>query len=175
VAQSAKLNILVAGAAAAISKVEPLLAAIGQRTWPMGDVPEHASIVKLAGNFMLASAIETMGEAAALVQAHGVSPARFLEMLTSTLFASPAYQIYGRLIAEQRYEPAGFRLHLGLKDVRLALQAAENAHVPLPFASVLRDHFIEALALGAGERDWSALAEISARHAGLAGKPSGNP
>jgi 3-hydroxyisobutyrate dehydrogenase-like beta-hydroxyacid dehydrogenase len=175
VAQSAKLNVVVAGDGAAIAKIEPLLAAIGQRTWPVGELPEHASIVKLAGNFMIASAIETMAEAAALVQAHGVVPARFLEVLTSTLFASPAYQIYGRLLAEQRYEPAGFRLRLGLKDVRLSLLAGEQAHVPLPFASVLRDHFIEAIAMGAGDKDWSALGEIAARHAGLKPKPPGTP
>jgi 3-hydroxyisobutyrate dehydrogenase-like beta-hydroxyacid dehydrogenase len=167
VAQSAKLNIVVAGSDAAVTKIEPLLAAIGQRTWRVGDLPEHASIVKLAGNFMIASAIETMGEAAALVRAHGVASGQFIEVLTSTLFASPVYQVYGRLLAEQRYEPAAFRLGLGLKDVRLALQAGEHAHVPLPFASVLRDHFLEAIALGAGEKDWSALAEVAARHAGL--------
>jgi 3-hydroxyisobutyrate dehydrogenase-like beta-hydroxyacid dehydrogenase len=116
---------------------------------------------------MIASALETMGEAAALVQAHGVAPAEFLNVLTNTLFAGPVYQGYGRLIAERRYQPAGFRLALGLKDVRLALQAAEAVHVPLPFASVLRDHFLEALAAGKAEHDWAAIADIAARHAGL--------
>lgn len=171
-AQAAKLNVVVAGAQEAIARVEPLLSAIGQRTWRLGDAPERANIVKLAGNFMIASAIETMGEAAALVQAHGVGAGEFLEVLTSTLFACPAYQIYGRLIAEERYEPAAFKLSLGLKDVRLALQAADAAHVPLPFAGVLRDHFLEALANGAGDKDWAALAEIAAHHAGLAGAAS---
>jgi 3-hydroxyisobutyrate dehydrogenase-like beta-hydroxyacid dehydrogenase len=133
----------------------------------MGEAPERANVVKLAGNFMIASALETMGEAAALVRAHGIGAGEFLEVLTSTLFASPVYQIYGKLIAEERYQPAGFRLALGLKDVRLVLQAAETAHVPLPFASVLRDHFLEALAAGKGDLDWSALAEVSARHAEL--------
>jgi hypothetical protein len=167
VAAAAKLNIVVAGAAAAIARIEPLLSAIGQRTWRMGEAPERANVVKLAGNFMIASALETMGEAAALVRAHGIGAGEFLEVLTSTLFASPVYQIYGKLIAEERYQPAGFRLALGLKDVRLVLQAAETAHVPLPFASVLRDHFLEALAAGKGDLDWSALAEVSARHAEL--------
>lgn len=174
-ARSAQLNVVIAGDSGAITKVEPLLGAIGQRTWRVGDLPEHASIVKLAGNFMLASAIETMAEAAALVEAHGVVPAKFLEVLTSTLFASPAYQIYARLLAEQRYEPAGFRLRLGLKDVRLSLLAGEAAQVPLPFASVLRDHFIEAMAMGAGDKDWSALGEIANRHAGLPREAPGTP
>ena len=167
VAAAGKLNIVVAGDAAAVSRIEPLLSIIGERTWPLGAAPECANAVKLAGNFMIASALETMGEAAALVRSHGVTAGDFLKIMTSTLFAAPAYQGYGRLIAEQRYEPAGFTLALGFKDVRLALQAAEAANVPLPFASVLRDHFLEATAAGMSGHDWAAIAEISARHAGL--------
>ena len=166
-ARAAKLNIVVAGDAGPVTQVEPLLAAIGERIWPMGAPAERANVVKLAGNFMIASALETMGEAAALAQAHGIAAGDFLSVLTSTLFAAPAYQIYGRLIAERRYEPAGFKLALGWKDVRLGLQAAESAHVPMPFASVLRDHFLEALANGKADQDWAALAEISAQHAQL--------
>jgi 3-hydroxyisobutyrate dehydrogenase-like beta-hydroxyacid dehydrogenase len=169
VAQAAKLNVVVAGDSAAIARVAPLLSAIGERVWPISAPPERANVVKLAGNFMIASALETMGEAAALAQAYGIAPSEFLTVLTSTLFAAPVYQIYGRLIGEQRYEPAAFTLALGAKDVRLALQAAEDARVPMPFASVLRDHLLEALAAGGAEHDWAALAEIAARHAGLRG------
>ena len=166
-AQAGKLNIVVAGDGAAITRIEPVLLAIGERIWPVGSEPERANVVKLAGNFMIASALETMGEAAALVRAHGIPSADFLDILTSTLFAGPVYQNYGRLIAAQRYRPAGFTLTLGLKDVRLALEAAEAAHVPMPVASVVRDHFIEALANGRADDDWAALAEVSAWHAGL--------
>ena len=166
-AAAAKLNILAAGAPAAIAKVRPLLEAMGSRVWPMGEAPERASVAKIAGNFMLASAIESMAEATALTRAYGVSAADFLEVMTSTLFASPAYQGYGRLIAEQRFEPAGFALPLGLKDVELALTAGSAARVPLPFAGVLRDGFLEALASGGAELDWSALALVAARRARL--------
>jgi 3-hydroxyisobutyrate dehydrogenase-like beta-hydroxyacid dehydrogenase len=166
-ARDAKLNVVVAGESSSVTRVEPLLKAIGQRIWPVGPEPERANVVKLAGNFMIASALEAMGEAAALARAHGLESAAFLNILTSTLFAGPVYQGYGPLIAEQRYEPAGFRLRLGLKDVRLALHAAEAAHVPMPLASLLRDHFLEALACGDGDRDWAAVARLSLRHAGL--------
>jgi 3-hydroxyisobutyrate dehydrogenase-like beta-hydroxyacid dehydrogenase len=166
-AAAAKLNVVVAGEAAAITRIEPLLSAIGERTWPVGVAPESANVVKLAGNFMIASALEAMGEATALVKAHGVAAGDFLKLMTSTLFAAPVYQGYGRLIAEQRYEPAGFTLALGMKDVRLALQAGEAANVALSFASVLRDHFLEAMAAGMAGHDWAAIAEVSARHAGL--------
>ncbi|MHB8309590.1 NAD(P)-dependent oxidoreductase [Metallibacterium sp.] len=165
-AASGKLHVLAAGAPDALTRVRPLLEAIGQRVWPFGDDPLRANAVKLAGNFMLAAAIESMAEASTLAQAHGVAAADFLGLMSETLFASPAYRGYGALIAQRRYEPAGFRLRLGFKDISLALAAADATVVPMPFASVLRENFLDALAHGAGERDWAALAEVSARRAG---------
>jgi 3-hydroxyisobutyrate dehydrogenase-like beta-hydroxyacid dehydrogenase len=167
-AAAAKLNIVAAGDAAAIDRLQPLLDVLGQRTWRMGAAPAQANAVKLAGNYMLASAIESMAEAAVMVERHGVAPAALLELMTGTLFAAPAYKGYGALIAERKYEPAAFRLALGLKDLRLVLEAAEGARTPMPFASVLRDHLLEAVAQGDGDRDWAALAEVARRHAGLA-------
>ena len=166
-AAAARLNILAAGAPAAIDRARPLLEAMGSRVWPLGDAPERANVAKIAGNFMLAAAIESMAEATALTRAHGVGAADFLEVMTNTLFAAPAYQGYGKLIAEQRFKPAGFSLPLGLKDVELALTAGSAARVPLPFAGVLRDSLLEALAAGDAELDWSALALVAARRAHL--------
>ncbi|MDF3931037.1 NAD(P)-dependent oxidoreductase [Pseudomonas citronellolis] len=168
VAEAGKLNILAAGPAEAIAEVQPLLDAMGQKTWPLGDDPLRAAAVKIAGNFMIASAIEAMGEASALTKGFGVEPAQLLEIMGSTLFNAPVYRNYGALIAEQRYEPAGFRLVLGLKDVNLALAAGQSRHVPLPFASVLRDNLLEAVAQGDGECDWSALAQVALRRSGQA-------
>ncbi len=167
VAREAKLNIVVAGEPDAVTRVQALLQAIGQRIWPVGAEPERANVVKLAGNFMIASALETMGEAAALARGYGIEPARFLEILTSTLFACVVYQGYGRLIGERRFEPASFALRLGLKDVRLALQAGEAAHVSLPTASIVRDSLLEAVARGESDLDWAAVASIPMRRAGL--------
>jgi len=167
-AAAAKLEMLVSGAPAAVERVRPLLQAMAHRLWPMGEAPERASVAKIAGNFMLACAIESMAEASTLARAHGVSAADFLEVMTSTLFAAPAYQGYGKLIAEQRFKPAGFALPLGLKDVGLALAASEAERVPLPFAGVLRDSLLQALAAGDADRDWAALAEVAAQRAHLA-------
>jgi 3-hydroxyisobutyrate dehydrogenase-like beta-hydroxyacid dehydrogenase len=165
-AAARQLHIVAAGSDAALERAQPLLDAMGQRTWRVGGEPAQANAVKLAGNFMIASAIETMAEAAVLVERYGVKPAEMLNVLTNTLFAAPVYKNYGAMIAERRYEPAAFRLALGLKDVRLVLQASDAAKAPMPYASVLRDHFLEAVALGDGDRDWAALAEIARRHAG---------
>lgn len=167
VAAAGKLNIVVAGKPDVIERVRPLLEAMGSAIWPMGDVAERANVVKIAGNFMLGAAIESMAEAAALTRAHGVSAGDFLHLMTSTLFAAPPYQGYGKLIAEQRFKPAGFALPLGYKDINLALAAADAARVPLPLASVLRDSLLETLALGDEDVDWSAMSMIAARRAGL--------
>ena len=167
VAAAGKLNILAAGDPLLLAKVQPLFEVLGQQTWHFGDQPEQANIVKIAANFTLASAIEAMAEGSALVRNYGVSGADYLHMLTSTLFASPAYKGYGGLIAEEKFEPAGFKLSLGMKDVGLALEAGANSRTPMPFASVLKDNFLDAVAQGDADLDWSALAKVAARRAGL--------
>jgi 3-hydroxyisobutyrate dehydrogenase-like beta-hydroxyacid dehydrogenase len=166
-AAAGKLNVVVAGDPATIAKAQPILDAIGQKTWPVGDQPENANVVKIAGNFMIASAIETMGEAVALTRSHGVKADAFLDILTNTLFAAPAYKLYGGLIAAEKYKPAGFSAPLALKDVRLALSAADENNVPMPFANVLRDSLMELIATGGGDEDWVAMARVAARRAGL--------
>ncbi|MGC9953088.1 MAG: NAD(P)-dependent oxidoreductase [Rhizomicrobium sp.] len=168
-AAAAKLIVIAAGADKDIARVRPILEAIGQRVAVVGEAPEQANLFKIAGNFMLAAAIETMGEAIALVRKGGIDPALFIEVLTTTLFAAPAYQGYGALIVGQKYEPAGFKLRLGMKDAGLALAAATQLQVPLPLASLVHDHFIEAMASGLGDKDWAALASVAAAKAGLPG------
>lgn len=167
VAQAAKLNILAAGAKADIDRAEPVLRLLGQRIWQLGEAPERANAVKLAVNLMIASAIESMAEGMTLCSAYGIPRADFIELITSTLFAVPVYQGYGRLMAEGTFEPAGFKSSLGLKDVRLAMEAGEAVNVPLPFASVLKDNLLDALAHGQAELDWAALSLVSARRAGI--------
>jgi hypothetical protein len=167
VAAKGQLNTLCAGPADAVQTVWPLLDAFSARVWPFGEAAHRANVVKLACNFALAGMIETLGEAGALAQAHGVAPAQLYELMTGSLFAAPAYKTYAPIIADAQFAPPGFKLPLGLKDVRLALAAGEAAHVALPLASLLRDHFIEAIAAGDGDKDWAALAAGAFRRAGL--------
>lgn len=166
VAAAGKLTIVVGGAPEAIDRVSPVLAAMGQRAWRIGDDPVAANVVKIAGNFLLICAVEAMGEAVALAKGHHVDPAAMLEIFTETLFAAPVYKTYGTLIVNERYRPAGFKLALGFKDLKLALAAAESSHTPLPFAGVARDAFIEAIAHGNADADLSALASVAAERAG---------
>lgn len=166
-AAAAKLFVVAAGAGAALDRCQPLFDAMGQRTFRMGETPSAANVVKLSGNFLIASMIESLAEAIALIRKSGIDAHEYVELLTSTLFAAPVYKTYGGLIADQKYRPAGFRMPLGLKDVSLAMDAARAAVVPMPIASVVRDHMMAALAQGYEEADWSALGEIAAKNAGL--------
>jgi 3-hydroxyisobutyrate dehydrogenase-like beta-hydroxyacid dehydrogenase len=166
-AATAKLFIIAAGTDATLRRCQPLFDAMGQQTFVIGAKPSDANIVKLTGNFLIASVLESLGEAFALVRKAGIDPHRYLDILTSTLFSAPVYRTYGAIIAEQQNPANGFKMSLGLKDMRLALAAADARVVPMPVASLVRDHFVEAVAQGEGDADWSGLARIAARRAGL--------
>jgi 3-hydroxyisobutyrate dehydrogenase-like beta-hydroxyacid dehydrogenase len=165
-AQAAKLFVVAAGEPDAVRVVSPIFEAIGQRTFVVADEPKAASLVKLSGNFLIASVIESLGEAMALVSRAGVDKQQYLELLTSTLFGAPVYKTYGGLIARDEFEPAGFAAALGLKDVRLVLAAGDELRVPLPVASLLRDRFLTLLANGGEHLDWSAVGALSSWEAG---------
>ena len=166
-AAAAKLTVMAAGEPREIERVRPILEKLGVRFAVVGDKPEQANLFKIAGNFMIASAIEAMGEAAALLRKGGVDPGVFFDVMTGGLFAAPAYLIYSRIIAERKFEPAGFKLSLGFKDAGLTLAAARELEAALPLASVVHDNFLEAMAAGWGEMDWSSLAKLAAARAGL--------
>ncbi|MEY8014140.1 NAD(P)-dependent oxidoreductase [Mycobacterium servetii] len=165
-AAAATLFVVAAGARRVLEPMLPLFEAIGRRTFVVSEQPHTANLVKLSGNFLIASVIESVGEAVALVAKAGVDRSQYVDILTSTLFSAPAYQTYGGLIARREFEPAGFAARLGLKDIRLVLAAAEQLQVPLPVASLLRDRLLTLVATGGGELDWSALATLADRDAG---------
>jgi 3-hydroxyisobutyrate dehydrogenase-like beta-hydroxyacid dehydrogenase len=166
-AAAAKLFIVAAGPAAQIERCRPLFDAMGQKTFLAGDDASGANLMKLAGNFLITAVIEGLAESFALVRKSGLDVNQFHEILTNSLFNAPIYKTYGTLIASEKFEPAGFKLPLGLKDNRLLLAAAEENAVPMPMASLVRDRFLAALAQGMGEQDWSAISRISAQNAGL--------
>jgi 3-hydroxyisobutyrate dehydrogenase-like beta-hydroxyacid dehydrogenase len=165
-AAAGKLFIVAAGEPAAVKAAAPLFEAIGQKTFVLSESPKAANLVKLSGNFLIASVIESLGEALALVAKGGVDQRQYLEMLTSTLFNAPVYKTYGGLIAGGVFEPAGFAAPLGQKDIRLTLAAAEDLRVPMPLASLLRDRFLTLLAHGGDNLDWSAIGGLAAKDAG---------
>lgn len=166
-AASGQLFVVAAGESEALQTAAPLFEAVGQKTFVVSPTPKIANLVKLSGNFLIASVIESLGEALALVRKAGVDPHQYIDLLTSSLFNVPLYRNYGALVAEGKFEPAGFAAPLGYKDIRLVLAAAEQLRVPLPFAAVLRERLLALLARGGETLDWSAMASLAAADAGL--------
>ena len=165
-AAAAKLFIVTGGAPDAVDACMLLFQAMGQKTFSISQNPPDANLVKLSGNFLIASVIESLGEAMALVAKAGIDRRQYINILTSSLFNAPVYHTYGGLIAERKFTPAGFAAPLGYKDVRLALAAAESLRVPLPLASLLHDRFLTLLAQGGEQLDWSAISQLAAKDAG---------
>ena len=165
-AAAGELFVLAAGEPSAIDAAIPLFNTIGQRTFIVSKSPKAANLVKLSGNFLIASMIESLGEAMALVSKGGIDKREYLDILTSTVFNAPVYKTYGALIADQKFEPAGFAASLGQKDIRLALAAAEELNVPLPLANLVRDRFLTLRAHGGDKLDWSAIGGLAAKDAG---------
>jgi 3-hydroxyisobutyrate dehydrogenase-like beta-hydroxyacid dehydrogenase len=161
------LNLVPGGPADAVDKVRPLLDAMGQRNIEIGNHPQASTAVKIANNFVLGCAIETMGEAFSLVEKFGVEPEQFLDVLLKGLFGAPAYEVYGKMITEKSWETNGATAVIGLKDADLALEAAAAAGIPLPSTNVWRDYLAKAIERGEGHLDWAVMAREQARASGL--------
>ncbi|MGH3723284.1 MAG: NAD(P)-dependent oxidoreductase [Mycobacterium sp.] len=160
VAQAGQLQVLAAGGSEHIDRAQTFFDVIGARTWRLGDAPRQANVVKIIGNFLIASAIQSLSEAVSMAERSDVNAGLLVELLTSTLFQGPAYSSYGALIATSAYEPAGFTTTLGRKDIGLALDVAADAGLRLPFGEVLRSVLDDALANGQANLDWSSIAEL---------------
>jgi 3-hydroxyisobutyrate dehydrogenase-like beta-hydroxyacid dehydrogenase len=165
-AAAGKLFIAAAGADDAIDACLPLFEAYGQRTYRFGTHPPDANLVKLSGNFLITSVIESLAEAMALIGKAGLDQHHYLDFLTSSLFAIPIYKNYGAMIADKKFLPAGFAAPLGFKDNRLVLAAAENLRVPMPLATLVYNRFLTLLAQGGESLDWSAISMLAAEDAG---------
>ncbi|MDH3747283.1 MAG: NAD(P)-dependent oxidoreductase [Gammaproteobacteria bacterium] len=161
------LKLVPGGPANAVAVVRPLLDILGQQTFDAGESPNASTAVKIANNFVLGCAIETMGEALALVEKHGVDPHLFFTVMTEGLFAAPAYQVYGRMIVDEAWDAIGATAVIGLKDADLALEAADAADMPLPSTHIWRDHLQRAIDRGEGDLDWAVMAREQARASGL--------
>ena len=165
-AAAAKLFVVPGGPAETLDRLAPVFAAVGQATFPMA-TPEQAALAKLAGNFMIAGTLEMLAEALAFGEKGGIDPEQLLGLLTGTIFGSPVVHRYGGMIARTEFEPAGFALRLGLKDVNLVLSASQQLGLPMPVASVVQQHLMSAVGKGRGEIDIAGVATVVREAAGL--------
>jgi len=165
-AESKNLLVAAAGPGELVERCRPLFDAVGRQTFVVGTEAWQANVTKVCGNFLIISVIEALGEAVATLRKAGVTPLAYVEVMNA-LLGSQVIANYARIIAKEEFEPAGFALKLGLKDVRLVLAAAEECAAPMPLASLVHDHLLSALAQGQGEMDWSSMTQVVARNAGL--------
>lgn len=153
-AAARKLWICVSGSDADKQNVKPVLECLGQGIFDFGEDPGAANVVKIAGNFMIMSSLETMAEAFTLAEKFGLDRLKVAEFYGSTIFNAPIYQNYGKLIANKQYEPVGFKAKLGYKDARLAFKLAQQSKTPMPMGTLIHNRLLSALAKGLGDRDW---------------------
>jgi len=166
-AVSKQLWVVAAGPKQDVERCRPLLEALGRGLTVLGENASAANVVKLSGNFLIASMMEALAESFALTRKAGIEPRAFLDVFQSVFARSPIFEGYAQLIAEEKYSPPGFKMRLGLKDVELVLGAARAAEVPMPLASLVKDQFLGGVAQGHGDLDWSALGALVAERAGL--------
>lgn len=167
VAAAGKLWIVASGDDESVEKAKPLFDILGRNYTIIGSEPYMANVVKVSGNFMIASMLEALGESFALIRKSGLDAGQFLDVIDNALFQSAIYRNYGSLMVKESYTPAGFKMKHGLKDVRLAIEAADEAEVPMPLASLMRDHYLSGVAKGWSEYDWAALGKINSDASGL--------
>jgi len=166
-AAARKLWVCQSGSAAAKQRAKPVLEALGQGIHDFGEEVGAANVAKLSGNFLILSAIEALSETLVLAEKNGLDRASLANFFGQTIFSCPIYQNYGRIISERTFEPAGFKLELGMKDVRLIREVAEESVVPMPLADLLHARLLAGLAKGRSQLDWTAMELSSAEDAGL--------
>ncbi len=166
-AEEGSLFIIVAGAVDQLVRAKPLFAPLGQRVFEAGADPVQANLVKLSLNFMIYSTIEQMAEVFTVNEKLGTDPQLLFEIMINSFYTAPVHKNYGRLMVEQKYDHPGAPVTLGLKDVKMFLDAGGEQGVALPFASVMRDRLISAISAGDSERDFVVLQERVRQEAGL--------
>lgn len=153
-AAAKKLFICTSGQTEHKEAARPILEALGQSITDFGTDPGGANVVKVAGNFMIVAAMEMMAEAFTLAEKNGLDRSAVANFFGSSIFNAPIFHNYGKLIAEKRYEPVGFKARLGLKDARLAVKLSQTSETPMPLATLAHNRLLTAVAKGGGDRDW---------------------
>lgn len=166
-AATGQVGIVAGGPSDAVEKCDPLFQVMGRRTFQAGAKPEHAAVTKLANNFLLGCAIQSMAEGFSLVRKFDVVKQVFYDVMTESLFSAPAYKVYGKIMVDESYDKVGFTTLLGLKDFNLIMAAADQARVPLPSGNAFRDRLLGAVAHGDGAQDWAVVAREQGRASGL--------
>lgn len=163
-AEKGQLDVYYGGDIETLKDLEELYHVFSKKIWFCGEDVNSGLICKLAGNFLLNSAIESISEAVSLVIKNNVSENLFSEIMLSDIFNCPAYGLYFDLIKDRKFTPPAFRIKLGLKDLNLICSAAESSLTTMPIAHLVKERFIESISSGNEDLDESAISLCSFKH-----------
>ena len=161
-AEAGQLMAFIAGDASAIERARPVVASYAPTIIDAGNRPRMANVAKLLVNFSLVSALDLIGQALAFAEKSKLDERLAIQML-SGFFALPAVREYVTRIAERDFDPPGFEMAGGLKDIELMIAAARNMNLRLTNAEAIRAKMRAAMKSGLRDKDWSSFTEIDRR------------
>ena len=165
-AAEGSLMALMAGDADGIKAAKPVVQTFTSMIDVLGATPSHAATLKLCLNYSVISIIELMSEIYTCAEKAGL-PLDKLEGLFKTLFGFPVLQMYASKVKERNFDDGGFRMTGGLKDVRLMVSAAASYGASFDIGKLIEEKMQSAVDDGMGDKDWSAIYEVSRKRAGL--------
>jgi 2-hydroxy-3-oxopropionate reductase len=152
------LSIMVGGKPEVFARVRPLFECMGKNTVHVGD---HGAgqVAKACNQVLVVQTIAAVAEALLLAKASGANPERVREALLGGFAYSRILDLHGQRMLDNNYKP-GFKSKLHLKDMRIALNAAREAHIDLPGAARTTANLDELIEAGGGELDSAAIARV---------------
>ena len=132
------------------------LDAMGRRSWRIGDTPGDAARAKLMLQVMMGNMIGTLAEMMSLAKAAGLDEGNVLEVLGESAMANDLCKAKGQLMLKGDYKP-NFQVYLQQKDLRLALQLADDLGVPAPISAAANAQYIRARQMGHANHDFAAV------------------
>lgn len=154
VAAEGRLWIVMAGEESAVERARPLLQPMARGITVVGREPQQAHAVKLGGNFLISTMIQSLSEAFVYAEGQGINPETFFETVNSALFQSPFYAAYAKVILHPPEQP-GATIELGAKDLFLLRKAAASRKTRLLMAEGLAEVFEQARKSGWAQEDWA--------------------
>lgn len=135
----------------------PALEVMGKNSFFFGEAGNGAK-TKLLVNMIMGTMIAALGEGLALTRKAGLNPEDLLEVLAEGAIDNPMFRLKGPQMIKGEY-PTAFPLKHMQKDLRLALQLADQCRQPLATVASANNSFLRALQKGFGDADTGAVFE----------------
>jgi 3-hydroxyisobutyrate dehydrogenase-like beta-hydroxyacid dehydrogenase len=161
-AESGTLVMMAGGKAQCVAGVQDVLSVLGRVT----HVGPHGAgqLAKLANQMIVGITIGAVAEALLLCERGGADMAKVREAITGGFADSRILQLHGQRMVERDFAPRG-RLAIQLKDMRNALETAQETSMDAPITTLFEKLYAQAADHGLGELDHSGLfVELASRN-----------